>query len=102
MLFTRFVGDCCNQLGKIWLIKLIYCYTNNFVSADMQCDVVCFLFMLLLLVYLFFVLGRILALQGLVFYIPVPCARVSYSTMKPIVVLLVPMLLLSETGCVYG
>lgn len=63
---------------------------------------VCFLFVLLLLVYLFFVLGRILARLGLVFYIPVPCARVSYSTMKPILVLLVPTLLLSETGCVYG
>ena len=62
----------------------------------------CFLFILLLLVYLFFVLGRILALQGLVFYIPVLRASVSYSTMNPIVVLSVPMFLLSETGCVYG
>ena len=48
--------------------------------------------MLLLLVYLFFVLGRILALQGLVFYIPVLRASVSYSTMKPILVLSVPTL----------
>ena len=53
---------------------------------------VCFLFVLLLLVYLFFVLGRILARLGLVFYIPVPRARVSYSTMKPIVVVPVPTL----------
>ena len=53
---------------------------------------VCFLFIVLLLVYLFFVLGRILALQGLVFYIPVLRASVSYSTMKPILVLSVPTL----------
>lgn len=62
----------------------------------------CFLFMLLLVVYLFFVLGRILARFGLVFYIPVPRASVSYSAMKPILVLPVPTLLLSETGCIYG
>ena len=49
-----------------------------------------------------FVFGRILALQGLVFCIPVLRASVSYSTMNPIVVLSVPMFLLSETGCVYG
>ena len=62
----------------------------------------CFLFMLLLVVYLFFVLGRILARLVVVSCSLVLRACGAYSIMKPIVVLPVPTLLLSETGCVYG